>query len=106
VSVDEFVKLAKLAGWIVTRDDKAWQSFPFCSYEAVRRVTVMRPLRRNDSATTRAYGRDRYVFEALPSRKYKTRYLTEMRKHNEKVFALLKEMEDMKAIAPVLEFCT
>ena len=99
MTVSEFIEVAKIMGWTVSQDHNVFQSFPFCRSCIVRQVYVSMP------QTGDRWVQRRALFVPIPGQPYSKRFMTEMRKANEKVFALIPEASDSGFVA-AMRYCT
>lgn len=100
MTVSEFKKVARLSNWEVYGASMKTFRAPFCKGQVVWKTVVSPP------AKTGPYRRYYEVVEPIVGREYKKRFLTEMRKENERVFVLLKDAEQLLEISHVLDYCT
>ena len=99
MTINEFKKAARLANWEVHPPVRSFARAPFCKGQPVLKTAV-------SPAPKFGYRRYYDLKEPIDGREYTKRFLTEMRKSNEKVFAMLKDAEQLIEIAHVLDYCT
>ncbi len=101
MTVNEFIECATALGWSVRWQQCQYAGFPFCTSMVVNATCL--------SETARD-GRviNHVLYETFPNRTYKKRYLTEVRKHNAKVFARLPEAGEkgFDGFVNVMRYCT
>jgi hypothetical protein len=85
MTVDEFLEVALVLGWEERARYKAYGKFPFCKKEIVEAIAVTPP---RDDCFNR---RHKVLYKTYPNTNYPKGFLTRMRKHNEKVFAMLPD---------------
>jgi hypothetical protein len=103
MTVEEFLDAAKAVGWEHTTTYRAWRSAPFCRSDIVR-VFVLRFTDPSGDVRMKELW---CVDDHYPrTSEYTKRFLTEMRKHNEKVFALLPEAKECQGLVEVLRYCS
>jgi hypothetical protein len=107
--LDRIVDLAKMFGYRVHRDFPGYRGFPFCKMHLVRVVILRLP-----PSTT--YTKDVELYE-VPTGEYiigrtageltyTKRYLTEMKKSNERFLNKLREHKGIDDVVAALDFCT
>lgn len=96
MAVDKIVELAKLVGWYVLEDKTRFANFPFCAPSPVRCVA----LRKHD------FGNSHLLYEQYPTYVYKKRFLTEIKKNNEKFLERIRATKGFEDVVAALDFCT
>ncbi len=102
MTVEEFLDAAKALGWEHTTTYRAWRGVPFCRSEIVRVFVVWFTDSSGEVRTKELWCVDDHQFR---TNEYPKRFLTGMRKHNEKVFALLPEAKECRGLVEVFRYC-
>ncbi len=100
MTVNEFVEVATALGWRVQRKHNVYLGMPFCRPEIIERTCLQ-----FYNAKTGDF-KNAWIYSPLEGRQYKKRYLTEIRKINEKAFALLPEAKECQGLVEVLRYCS
>ena len=96
MTVDRMVEMAKLVGWYVLEDKTRFASFPFCASSPVRCVALRKC----------KFGSSHFLYEQYPAYAYKKRFLTEIKKNNEKFLARIRAAKGFEDVVAALDFCT
>lgn len=93
MTVEEFLEVSSVIGWEEMDRFRLYVRFPFCKKEIVEVIVV------SPSRVVCVNRRRQRLFKACPNTNYPQRYLTHMRKANEKVFAMLPDGVDSGFVA-------